>query len=62
MPELVCDTCGSDYVVWSAPDDVWNAVERNPDGSDIHPFLCPGCFMQRADHLAPTGWVVGPRS
>lgn len=46
--ELLCMICGRDYPVWYADNDLWNAVERQPDGSDEHPFLCTSCFMQRA--------------
>lgn len=42
--ELRCMLCGSDYPVWFALNELWNAVVRRPDGSDEHPFLCPTCF------------------
>ena len=47
--ELHCEDCDRDYVVWFAPNDLWNRVVRAkyPDGPD--PFLCPTCFTVRAD-------------
>lgn len=46
--ELVCSLCGVDYPVWSAPDDLYNAVMRLPDGTDRSPFPCPTCFARMA--------------
>lgn len=46
--ELVCSLCGVDYPVWSAPNDLYNAVMRLPDGSDRLPFPCPTCFARMA--------------
>lgn len=46
--ELLCMLCDADYPVWFAPNDLWNAVVRLPDGSDKWPFLCPTCFAKQA--------------
>lgn len=50
--ELLCQRCGHDYEVWSAPNDLWNAVVRDGltrGGEDVEVargehFLCPTCF------------------
>ena len=48
-PELLCDLCGQEYEVWSAPNSLWNATVRRDDGSDRWPFLCFGCFVGLAE-------------
>lgn len=59
--ELTCDICGRDHAVWSAPNDVWNAVCRWPDGSDKWPFLCPTCFMNEAEEKGlGSSWRLVP--
>lgn len=46
--ELLCDICRRDYPIWSAPNDLWNAVMRDDEGRDQHQFVCPTCFTIRA--------------
>lgn len=43
-PEDCCQRCGGKNVVWSAPNDLWNAIIGKPDG-----ILCPPCFEERAE-------------
>lgn len=43
--ELLCMSCGVEYPVWYADNDLWNATVRHADGSDEWDFLCPTCFM-----------------
>lgn len=51
--ELLCMLCGRDYPIWSADNDLWNAVMRE-DGTDEYPFVCPTCFTVRAVFLGVT--------
>lgn len=50
-PEDTCECCGRDNVIWSAPNDLWNAVARREDGTD--PMLCPSCFIWLANKTEP---------
>lgn len=47
--ELLCMICGAEHPVWFAPNDLWNAVVRQPDGSEEWPFLCPTCFARMTE-------------
>jgi hypothetical protein len=42
--ELLCQFCDREYVVWFAPNDLWNRVV-----GDRASFLCPTCFTVAAD-------------
>lgn len=59
--ELLCQKCGAEYEVWSAPNDIWNAAICSPSGDyDFH-FLCPTCFIGIAVAKGcPAGWRVAP--
>ncbi len=46
--ELLCEDCGFEYMVWFAPNELWNRVMRDAEG-DEKDFLCPTCFTRRAD-------------
>jgi hypothetical protein len=43
--ELLCMVCHREHAIWSASNELWNAVLRRPDGSDEYPFICASCFM-----------------
>lgn len=53
-----CQHCGRPNPVWTAPDNVWNAVMGDDGG-----VLCPPCFIARAEKtgLTPPSWRVAPR-
>lgn len=57
-PEHRCGKCGGRNIVWFAPSGLWNAVVRQPDGSDQWPVLCPICFAERADIVS--AWRLAP--
>lgn len=46
--ELLCEDCNREYVVWYAPNEVWNKVMRPQGSTPNEPFLCPSCFAFRA--------------
>jgi len=50
----VCRECGRRFkMVWSAPDDVWERVVGDEDGS-----LCPDCFDRLAAFKnVPIRWL-----
>jgi len=58
-PTNACRGCGIDNPVWFAPNEVWNAVMGDHTG-----FLCPRCFILRAEAsgLRPTAWVIAPEA
>jgi hypothetical protein len=39
-----CQDCGREYVLWSAPGDLYQEVHGSGFG-----LLCPGCFSAQAD-------------
>ena len=39
-----CQDCGRDFVLWSAPDDLYAEVYGSLRG-----ILCPACFSRRAE-------------
>ncbi len=47
--ELLCEDCDHEYVVWFAPNDLWNRVVRAKYADRSEPFLCPTCFTVRCD-------------
>ena len=47
--ELHCEDCQRDYVVWFAPNELWNRVVRSKYLATPEPFLCPTCFTVRCD-------------
>lgn len=56
--ELLCMVCGVEHPVWYAPNDIWNAVMRWPDGreaSEKIPFICPTCFVIEAERRGIKG-------
>jgi len=60
--ELLCQRCNREYVVWYAPNELWNAVIRNnPTGDEgsQESFLCACCFMElAAERGYDPVWVV----
>ncbi len=48
--ELLCQMCGRDYPIWSADNDLWNAVMRGgvKGSPDDYDFVCPTCFVLTA--------------
>ena len=40
--ESICQECGKDNVVWSAPHDIWNELYPNEG------IVCPSCFDKKA--------------
>ena len=41
----LCQGCGTRYLtVWRAPDDIWEVVSGNTNGSGL---LCPSCFANK---------------
>lgn len=49
--ECLCEICQLEYPVWFAPNELWNAVMRWPDGREISEkigFICPTCFAKEA--------------
>lgn len=46
--ELLCEMCDREYKVWFAPNELWNAVMRQPDKHEWS-FVCPTCFTLVAD-------------
>lgn len=63
--EGLCELCGREYGVWSAPSLIWNDVMR--DGyranRDRLEFVCPTCFMREAEDVVEphTIWDLLPR-
>jgi hypothetical protein len=60
--ELHCERCDSEYVVWFAPNAIWNLVvrEHTPIGRR-EPFLCPTCFTVLAESRGvKVAWMVAP--
>jgi hypothetical protein len=63
--ESRCDLCGGHSPVWYAPNAIWNRVVGGPDAKDDPGgFLCPVCFIRRAEDadIKPTAWVVRPET
>lgn len=61
-PEAACERCGRPNAgSWHAPSPLWNAVLRDPSGSDAWDVLCPQCFAELADSvLGPQVWCLRP--
>jgi hypothetical protein len=63
LRECLCQVCDQEYPVWYAPNELWNAVMRYPDGREasekIH-FVCINCFTKEAEQLGiePPAWVL----
>ena len=48
--EATCQRCGGPNVwSWHAPSPLWNAVMRQPDGTDRWSIVCPPCFASLAE-------------
>lgn len=60
LREGLCMKCNQEYPVWFAPNELWNPVMRNADGSDRYPFICPTCFAMEAElrGIRPTAWKL----
>lgn len=63
--EDTCDCCGRHNPVWFAPNGLWNLVLGGPEAEgDPGGFLCPVCFIAKADaceHVPfVTGWKLQP--
>lgn len=56
--ELLCMKCGKEHPVWYAPNDIWNAVMRQSDGSDRIPFICPTCFAVEATEYGADTFTI----
>jgi hypothetical protein len=59
--ESRCDDCGGVNPVWFAPNALWNFVVGGADAKgDPGGFLCPGCFIARAEKIGirPTAWML----
>lgn len=56
-PEAACQRCGRPNPVWSAPNDLWNAVMGDESG-----IVCPSCFAAQAEDQGDvtTGWRFEP--
>jgi hypothetical protein len=58
-----CDDCGGVNPVWYAPNALWNLVVGGPEAKgDPGGFICPGCFIARAEAsgIRPTAWELRP--
>lgn len=57
-----CQECGRTYVPWFTDNWLWNHVIGGPsETSDPGGYLCPRCFMVRAEQVYPTLiWRVFP--
>lgn len=63
--EKVCDACGGHNPVWYAPNPIWNLAVGGPEAKyDPGGFLCPVCFIARAESsgLVPTAWLLRPET
>jgi hypothetical protein len=62
-PEATCERCNRKNARrWHAPSPLWNAVLRQPDGSDKWNVLCPVCFVELAEELVgPQVWCLRPQ-
>jgi hypothetical protein len=56
-----CADCRQPYTVWSADNDLWNAVMRPNGEQQDEPFLCARCFLIRAQPVTEFADVVWPR-
>lgn len=57
ISEDICQDCGGDNPVWFAPNELWNEVV---DPNKVH-FLCPVCFIKRAEAIRKRrAWSVKP--
>lgn len=56
-PEDFCHRCGHRNVLrWHAPNELWNAVIRNEDGTvregyPISEIICPRCFAEACEEI-----------
>lgn len=61
--ECLCEVCQLEYPVWFAPNELWNAVMRWPNGREISEkigFICPTCFAKEAKEkgVKTTGFML----
>jgi hypothetical protein len=56
-----CADCRQPYTVWSADNDLWNAVMRPNGEQEDEPFLCARCFLIRAQPVTEFADVVWPK-
>lgn len=56
-----CEDCGGPTFSWTAPDELWNAVQGGPIAADDPGgMLCPNCFIRKAEAsgIAPPAWTL----
>jgi hypothetical protein len=61
--ESRCDDCAGVNPVWFAPNKLWNLVVGGPEEKgDPGGFLCPNCFIRRAEAagIASAAWELRP--
>jgi hypothetical protein len=56
--ELLCQRCNQEYPVWYAPNELWNAVQREGEH-----FFCLTCFAVVAEErgVVTVSWILRPQ-